>query len=127
MQHIRRAGTVLVSDTTLRDGEQAPGVDFHPHEKVAIAKALEKIGVHSIDAGFAAASPDDFESLRMIARAAENIMVMSLGRLVPGDIDAADRALAGRASHRRGVSLFLGVSPLHREFKLRKTRMKWSP
>ena len=53
VQHIRRAGTVLVSDTTLRDGEQTPGVDFHPHEKVAIAKALEKIGVHSIDAGFA--------------------------------------------------------------------------
>ena len=49
-------------------------------------------------------------------------MVMSLSRLVPGDIDAADRALAGRASHRRGVSLFLGVGPLHREFKLRKTQ-----
>jgi len=122
VQHIRRAGAVLVSDTTLRDGDQAPGVDFHPHDKVVIAKALEGIGVHSIDAGFAAASPDDFESLRMIARGVENIMVMSLSRLVPGDIDAADRALAGRAAHRRGVSLFLGVSPLHREFKLRKTQ-----
>jgi 2-isopropylmalate synthase len=122
VQHIRRAGTVLVSDTTLRDGEQAPGVDFRPDEKVLIAKALEGIGVHSIDAGFAAASPDDFESLRMIARGAGNIMVMSLSRMVPGDIDAADQALAGRAPHRRGVSLFLGVSPLHREFKLRKTQ-----
>src|ERR1700722_6692870 len=122
VQHIRRAGTVLVSDTTLRDGEQAPGVDFRPDEKVLIAKALEGIGVHSIDAGFAAASPDDFESLRMIARVAGNIMVMSLSRMVPGEIDAADQALAGRAPHRRGVSLFLGVSPLHREFKLRKTQ-----
>jgi 2-isopropylmalate synthase len=122
VQHIRRAGTVLVSDTTLRDGEQAPGVDFNPGEKVAIAKALERIGVHSIDAGFAAASPDDFQSLRMIARAAGNIMVMSLSRMVPDDIDAADQALAGRPPHRRGVSLFLGVSPSHREFKLRKTQ-----
>src|SRR5580704_6255699 len=121
VQHLRRSGKALISDTTLRDGEQAPGVDFQPRQKVLIAKALEKAGVHSIDAGFAAASPDDFQALRMLAQEAGDLMVMSLSRAVKGDIDAADAALAGRAAHRRGVGLFLGVSPLHREFKLRKT------
>lgn len=121
VQHVRRSGSVLVSDTTLRDGDQAPGVDFTPSDKVRIAKLLEQTGVHSIDAGFAAASQDDAAALAMIAQSVPNLVVMSLCRAVRGDIDAADFALAGRALHRRGVGVFLAVSPAHREFKLHKT------
>jgi 2-isopropylmalate synthase len=121
VRHVRRKGEVLISDTTLRDGEQMPGVSLTPEQKLQIAKALEKAGVHSIDAGFAASSEADFEALRLIAREAGDSVVMSLSRAVRSDIDAADRALSGRAPHRRGVSIFVGVSPVHREHKLRKT------
>lgn len=120
-QHVRRAGKVLISDTTLRDGEQAPGVHFKPGDKVTIAGALERAGVHSIDAGFAASSATDFEALRLLSASAGDLVVMSLSRALRSDIDAADRALAGRAAHRRGVSIFLGVSPAHREYKLGKS------
>lgn len=121
VRHVRRKGEVLISDTTLRDGEQMPGVSFTPEQKLQIAKSLEKAGVHSIDGGFAASSDADFEALRLIAKEAGDLVVMSLSRAIRGDIDAADRALAGRAPHKRGVSIFLGVSPVHREHKLRKT------
>ena len=121
VRHVRRKGEVLISDTTLRDGEQMPGVSLTPEQKLQIAKALEKVGVHSIDGGFAASSDADFEALRLIAREAGDLVVMSLSRAIRSDIDAADRALAGRAPHKRGISIFLGVSPVHREYKLRKT------
>src|SRR6185312_11380169 len=120
VRHVRRKGEVLISDTTLRDGEQMPGVSLTPEQKLQIARALQKSGVHSIDAGFAASSDADFEALRLIAREAGDVVVMSLSRTMRSDIDAADRALAGRAPHKRGVSIFLGVSPVHREHKLRK-------
>jgi 2-isopropylmalate synthase len=122
VEHVRRRGKLLISDTTLRDGEQMPGVNFSPEEKLVIARAVEKAGVHSIDAGFAASSRADFEALRMIAEAAGNLVVMSLSRAVRADIDAAYRALESRPAHRRGVSIFLGTSPLHREHKLRKSQ-----
>ncbi|NLB89953.1 MAG: 2-isopropylmalate synthase, partial [Clostridiales bacterium] len=73
-------------DTTLRDGEQTPGVSFHLSEKIKIAKALELLGVDIIEAGFAAASKGDFKAIQAISKEIENATVCSLARCVPGDI-----------------------------------------
>ena len=80
-------------DTTLRDGEQTPGVNFSVKEKVAIAKQLEKWGIASIEAGFPAASPDSFEAVRQISEAMTTTAVSGLARSVKSDIDACYEAL----------------------------------
>ena len=80
---------ILIFDTTLRDGEQTPGVSFHLAEKVEIAKALEALGVDVIEAGFAGASPGDLKAIQAVAQVAENMRVCSLARCVEGDILAA--------------------------------------
>lgn len=122
IQHHRRSGLVLFSDTTLRDGEQMPGATLEPEEKVEIALALERAGVHSIDAGFPASSQQDVQAIRQMIGRVKKPVLTALCRTVRADIDAADRALAGQPAHKRGVSLFIGVSPLHREHKLQKTK-----
>jgi len=120
ISHHRRAGRVLFSDTTLRDGEQMPGATLDPADKVRIAQALEALGVHSIDAGFPASSAADVEAIQLMCGAVTKPVLTCLCRTLPGDIDAAHEALAGRPSHKRGVSLFCGVSPTHRQFKHQK-------
>lgn len=113
----RGSGEVLISDTTLRDGEQMPGVSFSSDDKVQIALALEEAGVHSIDAGFAAASAQELEAVRRVAAAVDRPVVMSLARTCTADIDRSREALRDRAPHRRGIGLFVGTSPLHREHR----------
>lgn len=120
-QHKRR-GSLLVSDTTLRDGEQMPGATLDPDDKVAIAQELARVGVHSIDAGFAAASEADRDAIRRIAAAVSGPVITALARTVPGDIDAADEALDGLPLPKRGVSMFIGTSPTHRRDKLGKSK-----
>jgi 2-isopropylmalate synthase len=120
--HHRRSGIVKFSDTTLRDGEQMPGATLEPDEKVRIAQALEELGVHSLDAGFPASSHVDVQAIQMICRAVKKPVLTALCRTVPADIDAAEEALAGRMQHKRGVSLFCGTSPLHRQHKLQKNQ-----
>ena len=120
INHHRRGDTVLFSDTTLRDGEQMPGATLEPHEKVRIALALEAAGVHSLDAGFPASSQADIEAIRLMIGVVKGPVLTALCRTVRGDIDAAEEALSGNSRHKRGVSLFCGTSPLHREHKLRK-------
>lgn len=122
IQHHRRSEKILFSDTTLRDGEQMPGATLDPEDKVRIALALEKTGVHSLDAGFPASSAADIEAIQMMVKAVKGPVLTALCRTVTGDIDAADEALAGAALNKRGVSLFCGTSPLHREHKLRKSK-----
>jgi 2-isopropylmalate synthase len=122
ISHHRRAGRVLFSDTTLRDGEQMPGATLEPADKSRIAQALEQLGVHSIDAGFPASSRADLEAVQLIGRAVAKPVVTCLCRTLPADIDAACEALEGRASHKRGVSLFCGVSPIHRQHKHQKSK-----
>jgi 2-isopropylmalate synthase len=113
---------VIFSDTTLRDGEQMPGASLRPEEKVLIAKSLAEIGVKSIDAGFPACAPSEVEAIRRIAREVEGPVISALCRTLRGDIDAAHDALSGASPQRRAVSLFVSTSPLHREFKLNKTK-----
>ena len=122
INHHRRGDTVLFSDTTLRDGEQMPGATLEPHEKLQIARALEAAGVHSLDAGFPASSQADIEAIRLMIGEIKGPVLTALCRTVRGDIDAAEEALSDNPRHKRGVSLFCGTSPLHREHKLRKDR-----
>lgn len=119
--HHRRSRVVLFSDTTLRDGEQMPGATLEPDEKMRIALALEAAGVHSLDAGFPASSPADVEAIRKMVGRVKRPVLTALCRTVKGDVDAAFEALSGNPVHKRGVSLFCGTSPLHRQHKLQKT------
>ena len=108
---------ITIFDTTLRDGEQAPGIALRPEEKVEIAQQLERLGVDVIEAGFAASSPGELEAVRAVADAAENVTVASLCRTNPGDVDASAEALAGAPRSRAHV--FIATSTLHMEKKLR--------
>jgi 2-isopropylmalate synthase len=122
ISHHKRSGKVLFSDTTLRDGEQMPGATLEPHEKLEIAKALQETGIHSLDAGFPASSESDVEAIRMMIGVITKPVLTALCRTVRTDIDAAERALDGNPLHKKGVSLFCGTSPLHRTFKLNRSR-----
>ncbi|EHJ52581.1 2-isopropylmalate synthase [Streptococcus macacae] len=107
-------------DTTLRDGEQTPGVNFSIKEKVAIAKQLEKWGISSIEAGFPAASPDSFEAVKQIAAAMTTTAVSGLARSVKSDIDACYEAL--KDARYPQCHVFIATSPIHRHFKLKKSK-----
>ena len=107
---------IRVFDTTLRDGEQSPGIALQPHEKAEIALQLERLGVDVVEAGFAGASPGDFEGVRAVAAAIAAPTVASLARTKREDIDAAAEALAG--ARRSRIHVFIATSPLHMEKKL---------
>ncbi|MEX1829674.1 2-isopropylmalate synthase [Luteibacter sp. CQ10] len=115
-------GRVRIFDTTLRDGEQAPGFSMDRRAKLRMAHALEELGVDIIEAGFPQASPDDFAAVAEIARSLKTPTVAALARCLPDDIDSAGRALEG-ARHSR-IHLFLSTSPLHREHKLGKSKQE---
>ncbi|MEW5904153.1 MAG: 2-isopropylmalate synthase [Pseudomonadota bacterium] len=108
---------LIIFDTTLRDGEQSPGAAMTKEEKLRIARQLEKLGVDVIEAGFAAASPGDFEAIHSIAKAIETSTVCSLARANEKDIRAAGEAIKP-AKHRR-IHTFIATSPIHMQHKLR--------
>ena len=108
---------VLVFDTTLRDGEQAPGCSMTPVEKMRMAKQLDTLGVDIIEAGFAASSPADFESVREIAREVRRPVIATLARATSGDIEKAAAALEPARQGR--VHVFLATSEIHLQHKLR--------
>jgi len=107
---------ITIFDTTLRDGEQSPGIALQPDEKAAIAIQLERLGVDVIEAGFAASSPGDHAGVAAVAEAAERATVASLCRASEEDIDAAADALAG--AQRSRLHVFMATSPIHMEHKL---------
>lgn len=111
---------VLVFDTTLRDGEQAPGFSMDAHAKVRMAAALRDLGVDVIEAGFAAASPGDEEALRRVAGEIEGPILCSLARAAEPDIVAAHRGL--QHAKRRRIHIVLSTSPIHRAAKLNMSR-----
>ena len=111
---------IKIFDTTLRDGEQAPGLNLNVDEKLEIALQLEKLGVDYIEAGFPISSAGDFEAVRTIAGAVKNCAVVGLCRALPGDIDRAWEALRD-AAHPR-IHIFIASSDLHMEYKLNMTR-----
>lgn len=107
---------VIVFDTTLRDGEQTPGVSLNLLEKLEIAKQLEDLGVDIIEAGFPAASPGDFEAVSGVAKAV-NCGVAALCRCVPADIEKGWQALQKATKPR--IHVFLATSAIHMKYKLR--------
>jgi 2-isopropylmalate synthase len=113
---------IYIFDTTLRDGEQSPGVNLNTQEKVEIGLQLEKLGVDRIEAGFPAASPGDLAAVNAVARAVKNASVIGLARSRTQDIDAVREALVGAQDP--CLHLFLATSPIHREHKLRMNKQQ---
>ena len=107
---------VVIFDTTLRDGEQSPGASMTREEKLRIAKALETLRVDVIEAGFAMASPGDFEAVKAIASTIKNSTVCSLSRALESDINRAAEALKPAARGR--IHTFIATSPIHMQHKL---------
>ena len=112
------ADTIRIFDTTLRDGEQAPGGTLTLPEKLEVARVLEAMGVDVIEAGFPISSTGDFDSVRAIAAEVKNSVVCGLARCTPKDIERAGEAV--RQAKRPRIHLFLATSKIHREHKLRK-------
>ena len=110
---------VIIFDTTLRDGEQSPGIALDANDKVAIALQLARLGVDVIEAGFPAASDGDFEAVQRVAREVEGPVIAGLARCTPDDIDRCWEAI--QDSERPRIHTFLATSPIHMEHKLRMT------
>ena len=107
---------ISIFDTTLRDGEQSPGIALQPHDKAEIAEQLERLGVDVIEAGFPGASPGDFEGVRAVAAAVTEPTVAALARTRREDIDAAREATAD--ARRSRIHVFIATSAVHMEKKL---------
>jgi 2-isopropylmalate synthase len=110
---------VWIFDTTLRDGEQSPGASMSVEQKLEIAAQLARLGVDVIEAGFPISSPHQFEGCRLIARQVKGPAIAALARAVEKDIDAAAEALQG--AERPRIHTFLATSPIHMQYKLRKS------
>ena len=110
---------IIIFDTTLRDGEQSPGAAMTKEEKIRIARQLEKLGVNVIEAGFAAASPGDFDAISEIAKIIKKSTVCSLARASENDVRRAGEAIKHAASGR--IHTFIATSKIHMENKLRMT------
>jgi len=111
---------IVVFDTTLRDGEQAPGFSMDVPSKLTMARALDALGVDIIEAGFPIASPADAEATRQVALEVRRPVIAALARCRPMDIDEAAKAL--EPAERKRIHTFLATSDLHLQAKLRITR-----
>src|SRR5437868_11010134 len=116
----READRVLIFDTTLRDGEQSPGISLNKQEKLEIAHQLARLGVDVIEAGFPITSPGDFESVQAISREVEGPVICGLARTSKQDIDAAWNAV--KDAQRPRIHTFIATSDIHIERKLQTTR-----
>src|SRR4029078_5371504 len=111
---------VHVFDTTLRDGEQSPGISLNTQEKVEIAQQLARLGVDVIEAGFPITSPGDFEAVQEIARNVHGPVICGLARTHKADIDAAWNAI--KDAERPRIHTFISTSDIHIEHQLKSTR-----
>ena len=111
---------VLIFDTTLRDGEQSPGISLNTQEKLEIAQQLARLGVDVIEAGFPITSPGDFEAVQAIARTVDGPVIAGLARAFPGDVDAAWGAL--KDAERPRIHTFISTSDIHIQYQMQNTR-----
>src|SRR3954452_15925648 len=118
--HVPDDERVHIFDTTLRDGEQSPGISLNTHEKVEIAQQLARLGVDVIEAGFPITSPGDFEAAQAISREVDGPVICGLARTHKADIDAAWDAIA--ESQRPRIHTFISTSHIHIERQLQTTR-----
>jgi len=109
---------IIIFDTTLRDGEQAPGASLNPAEKLEIAHTLADLGVDVIEAGFPISSKGELESVQQIAKAIKGPVICGLARAIKADIDAAQEAV--KYSKRPRIHVFLATSKIHMQYKLKK-------
>jgi len=109
---------ITIFDTTLRDGEQAPGCSLTANEKIDIAKRLERLGVDVMEAGFPISSPGDFNAVKQVAKEIKKSIVCGLARSMKKDIDAAYNAVKYAKRHR--IHTFLATSNIHMKYKLKK-------
>jgi 2-isopropylmalate synthase len=109
---------IIIFDTTLRDGEQAPGAALTSDQKLEIAYQLESLGVDVIEAGFPIASPDDFKAVSLVAKNIKKSVICGLARCLNKDIDAAKKAL--KQAKRSRIHLFLATSKIHLQYKFKK-------
>jgi 2-isopropylmalate synthase len=116
----RAADRVLVFDTTLRDGEQSPGISLNKQQKLEIAQQLARLNVDVIEAGFPIASPGDFDAVQAIAREVDGPIICGLARTAKGDIDAAYEAV--KDATRPRIHTFVSTSDIHIEHQLQTTR-----
>ena len=107
-------------ETTLRDGEQTPGINYFAEEKLEIARALADMGFDTLDCGFAISGEPEFEAIRLIARNVHDAEICSIARSFPEDIDRAWEAV--KDAEHSSIHPFISTSPLHREVKLGKSR-----
>jgi len=114
--------SVIIFDTTLRDGEQSPGATLNIDEKLEIARQLEKLGVDVIEAGFPIASPGDLESVRLIAREVKGPIICGLAHAEPAAVDAAWEAV--KEAKRPRIHVFLSSSDIHLTHQLRKAQQE---
>lgn len=114
------ADRVKIFDTTLRDGEQAPGCSMTLREKLRVAKALADLRVDIIEAGFPAASPGDFDAVKEIADENRGPVICGLARCNPDDIEKVHAAVKGASNHR--IHVFVATSAIHREYKLKMAK-----
>lgn len=119
---IMEQNRVYFFDTTLRDGEQTPGVSLQTPEKIEIAKGLVRLGIDVIEAGFPAASPGDFEAVQTIALEVKGATICALARANEKDVQKAIDAL--KDAERSRLHVFIAISELHMEYKLRMTRQE---
>ena len=119
---IMEQNRVYFFDTTLRDGEQTPGVSLQTPEKIEIAKGLVRLGIDVIEAGFPAASPGDFEAVQTIAREVKGATICALARANEKDVQKAIDAL--KDAERSRLHIFIAISELHMEYKLKITRQE---
>jgi len=110
---------IRIFDTTLRDGEQTPGVNLNIQEKLEIARQLLKLGVDVIEAGFAIASPGDFEAIKTISQDIKGVTIASLCRAIEKDIDRAWDAV--QYAERPRLHTFIATSDIHMKYKLKMT------
>src|SRR5580704_2910679 len=114
---------VLIFDSTLRDGEQSPGISLNTQEKLEIAQQLARLGVDVIEAGFPITSPGDFEAVQTISRTVEGPIITALARTHVADIDAAWNAVKdARGAGRARIHTFISTSDIHIQHQLQTTR-----
>ncbi len=119
-EKVTHDSSVKIFDTTLRDGEQSPGASMNVDEKVLLARQLDKLGVDVIEAGFAASSEGDFDSVDRVSKEVKRPIVLSLARAQEGDIKKALKAV-DKAKH-PGIHIFIATSDIHLKHKLRMSR-----